>query len=153
MDEKTKKEIFQENYFPYQFMNVDERDFCLKILSNCKDISDSNYKVNGTSKCDIVEMRFKKENNIIHANGSLTIGDKDNQENRCVDADIFITKDNIIVDMLVTRLMVKDENKEYRVLDEFKLEDDVLKRRSFYTYDMKSIYDSIENDEMKGRLR
>lgn len=151
MDNKEK--ILKEHYFPHLFMSSYERDFCLKILSNCKDISDSDHKIGNIGKCDIVEMRFKKENDIVRANGSLVIGNEDIQEYRTIDSEIFINEDNIIVDMLVTRLMTEDEHKQYRVLDQFKLENNVLKRRSIYNYDMKSIYDVVKDDEMKGRLK
>ena len=36
--------ILDEQNFPYLFMTLEERDFCLNILKNCKDICDSNYQ-------------------------------------------------------------------------------------------------------------
>lgn len=142
--------ILDEQIFPYEGMSLEERNYYLNIIRNCKDICDSENKVNLISKCEIVGLYFKKkDNNKINVNGSLKIGN----ENRCIDADIYVEKDSIIVDMLINRLCTKDTNKEYRVLDEFKIENDILKRRSQYNYNMISIFDNIENEEMKGRLR
>ena len=153
MKETKKQQILDEQYYPYLFMSKSERDFCLKVLNNCKDINDSNHKINNIGKCQIVEMSFKKENGIIRTTGSLIIGDGLKKECRTMEADIYIKKDNIIVDMLITRLNSNDKNRQYRVLDEFKLENDILKRRSQYNYDMKNIYEVVENEEMKGRLK
>ena len=153
MDDKKIEEILKEQLFPYLNMSIKERDFCIEVLRNCKDISDSNNKVDGTAKCDLVQMSFsKKDDGIIHANGAISIGTK-KPENRCIDADIFISNDSIIVDMLVTRLMVEDKYKEYRVVDQFKYENNILRRKSFYNYDMKNLYENIDNEEMKGRLK
>ena len=153
MNDKKKEEMFKEQRFPYLNMSIEERDFCIEILKNCKDISDSDNKVDGTANCDLVQMKFSKEDDgSIHANGVVSIGNN-KPENRCIDADIFISNSSIIVDMLVTRLMVEDKNKEYRVLDEFKYENNVLRRKSLYNYDMKNLYENIDNEKMKGRLK
>ena len=152
MDDTRKQETLKEIFFNAINMTKEERDFCLEILESCKDIADSDYKIGNVGKCEIVEMHFKKENDIIHANGILVIGNKINQEYRRLGANIYITKDNIIVDMLITRLMYEGENKEYRVFDEFILEDNKLKRRSFYNYDMESNYNDLDNEKVKGRL-
>lgn len=141
--------ILDEQKFPYEGMSLEERNYYLNIIKNCKDISDTENKVGKISKCEILRLYFKKQDGIVNINGSLCIGN----ENRCINADIFFEKDSIVVDMLITRLCVQTEHKEYRVLDEFKLENDILKRRSQYNYNMKSIFDNIENEEMKGRLK
>ena len=134
---------------PSRNMSLDERDFCLEILNNCKDISDSNQKVDGIGKCEILAMSLEKLNGVIKASGLLSISG----ENRSIEADIFIEDNRIIVDMLVTRLLASDKHIKYRVLDEFKVENGILKRRSQYNYDMENIYDNIENELMKGKIR
>ena len=145
--------ILDEQNFPYLFMTLEERDFCLNILKNCKDICDSNYKVDGEGKCELLQLSLKKNDNVISANGIMRIG----RENRCINADIFLKPNKIIVDSNITRLIENEngnvEAKSYTVLDEFAIENNKLKRRSQYNYDMKSLYDEIENEEMKGKLK
>lgn len=130
-------------------MSTEERDYCLTILRNCKDICDSENKVNGTSKCELLRLILNKENNIISADGYLCIG----SENRYLNADIYFNRHNIIVDMKITRLGVECKNKIYTVLDEFILENDFLKRKSVYNYEKEFLYKNIENEEMKGKLK
>ncbi len=142
--------LIDEKKFPYMGMSMDERNYYLNILRNCKELCDSRYCVSNQKKCEIIEMSLKRQGNHIKANGSLTIGSKIEHENRSICADIFIEKDRIIVDMLITRI---NKNIEYRILDEFKIKDDVLKRRSQYNFDMLNTYSSIDNEEMKGRLK
>ena len=67
--------------------------------------------------------------------------------------ELFTEKERIIVDMLITRLCVDSNYKIYRVLDEFTLENNILKRRSSYNYDLKSSIEEVENVQMKGRLK
>lgn len=141
--------ILDEQKFPYENMTLEERNYYINILKSCKDICDSINKVDNQSKCEIVSLNFKKEGNVINANGFLTIG----SENRCIDANIYISKKNIIVDMQITRLLSNGTNEVYTVLDEFTVQNDKLKRFSQYNVDMKSLYDEIENKEMKGRLK
>ena len=128
MENDLKEKIFDEQRFPYEGMSLEERNYYLNIIRNCKDICNTENQVNNQSRCQIVEMRFKKDKDIVSVNGSVHIGN----ENRCINADIFNTKDSVVVDMLVTRLCIDTEHKEYRVLDEFKIEKGFLKRRSQY---------------------
>ncbi len=146
------QEILNEQY--YRFHDIDKSDgkYYLNIIKHCKDICDTNHVIDGSKICEIVEMSFKKEGNKIKVNGSLTIGDKI-KENRIIEADMFLDSDKIIVDMLITRLCISDDKKQYRVLDEFSIVDNKLQRRSQYNYDMKSIYTDIDDNEMKGRLK
>lgn len=145
--------ILDEQKFPYLWMTLEERNHYLNIIRNCKDICDTENKVDGVSNCELLQLSLKKENNIVSFNGFLTIGTDKVRENRTIEGDLFFDKKSAFVDYKITRLCIQDEHKEYRVLDEFKLEKDTLKRRSMYNYNMKSIYDTIENEEMKGKLR
>jgi len=149
MENDLKKRILDEQLFPYEGMSLEERNYYLNIIRNCKDICDTENQVNNQSRCEIVEMKFKKDKNIINANGSVHIGN----ENRCINSDIYIRENSIIVDMEVIRLCVNVLHKQYRVIDEFKLENDILKRRSRYNYKAKGVFENIENEEMKGRLK
>lgn len=142
--------ILDEQKFPYIYMSLEERNQYLNIIRNCKDICDSENKVNDISKCEIIGMRLIKEDNDIIFNGMLKIGN----ENRTIEGRIFFDKNRIFVDSLITRVGMEKEHKIYTVLDEFKLEDTKIIRRSQYNYNMKSIYDIIDNDDdMKGRLK
>ena len=96
---------------------------------------------------------MKKGLNEVNVNGIMHIG----KENRCINATIFLKPNKIIVDSNITRLIENESGKVdakiYTVLDEFTIENDKIKRRSQYNYDMKSLYDEIENEEMKGKLK
>lgn len=145
-----KQLILDEQYFPYYNMTLEERNFYLKLLRNCKDICSTEQKVNNQDKCEIVEMSLRKnDENDIYAQGSLII----NGEVRCIDADIFKDDKKIFVDMHVTRLCNESSKKEYRVLDIFEIQSDKLKRTSEYNYDMKKNTNELNDKEIKERLK
>ena len=146
---KEDKMIIDEKYFPYENMSLDERNYYLDIIRNCQDICDTIHKVNGKSKCNLVMMRLKKDNDLIYMNGAVQI----DEENRCIDGYICIKDNNVCSKMSVVRLCTKDKIKEYEVTDEFYIENGKLMRRSRYDYDINPIYSDISNNEMKGRLR
>ena len=142
-----------EQIFPYEKMSIQERDFYLKILKSCKDISDSNIKSGDEGKCDLVYIHLIKYDNYVHANGYLSLGKMPYKENRCIDAKMYFKEDKITVKMNITRLCVYDSKKEYTVTDEFTLENNKIKRVSKYDYRRRKISDIIQNEEMKGRLK
>lgn len=145
-----KQLILDEQYFPYYNMTLEERNFYLKLLRNCKDICSTEQKVNNQDKCEIVEMSLRKnDENDIYAQGSLII----NGEVRCIDADIFKDDKKIFVDMHVTRLCNESSKKEYRVLDIFEIQSNKLKRTSEYNYDMKKDTNELSDKEIKERLK
>lgn len=145
-----KQLILDEQYFPYYNMTLEERNFYLKLLRNCKDICSTEQKVNNQDKCEIVEMSLRKnDENDIYAQGSLII----NGEVRCIDADIFKDDKKIFVDMHVTRLCNESSKKEYRVLDIFEIQSNKLKRTSEYNYDMKKNTNELNDKEIKERLK
>lgn len=146
---KLLETVLDEKKFPYEGMTLDERNSYLNIINHCKDVCDSIYKVNGISKCQILEMRFKKNGNQVRINGIMSIG---TLENRCIDGFIFLEKDSIIVDALITRIL-KEGNFEYRVLDEFSIVDEKLVRKSFYNQDMQIITEEINDSFMKGMIK
>ena len=145
-----KQLILDEQYFPYYNMTLEERNFYLKLLRNCKDICSTEQKVNNQDKCEIVEMSLRKnDENDIYAQGSLII----NGEVRCIDADIFKDDKKIFVDMHVTRLCNESSKKEYRVLDIFEIQSNKLKRTSEYNYDMKKDTNELSDKEIKESLK
>ena len=146
-------ELLDEKNFRFYDMSLEEGLYYLDVIRNCKDICSSDHSVENENMCKIVEMRLKKLNDRIVMNGSLAIGSKTHTEYRCVEGELFTEKKRIIVDMLITRLCVDSNYKIYRVLDEFTLENNILKRRSSYNYDLKSSIEEVENVQMKGRLK
>ena len=147
-DEELLEELLNEQKFPCENMSKEERNYYLNILRNCKDICDSDNKVNGIGKCEILETKLVKKEEFITFNGTMFISN----ENRSISGFIFIKEDSVIVDMQVTRYFDKG-HKSYSTLDEFKLKDSKLIRRSQYNYNMDSIIEEIENEEMKGKLK
>lgn len=142
--------ILDEQWFPYENMTLEERNRYLNIIKNCKDICDTDNMVGGVKTCELVELHLKKNLNTVSFNGSLIIGTDKQRENRCIEGELFLKNRNtIIVDYKIIRLNTNDEHKEYRVLDEFKIEKDIVKRRSQYNYDMISLYDEIEKGKIK----
>ena len=69
IDQELLDAILDEHKFPCENMSKEERNYYLNILRNCKDICDSNYKVNGIGKCDILQMRLVKYGNSILVEG------------------------------------------------------------------------------------
>ena len=59
------KEILDEQRFPCENMSKEERNYYLNILRNCKDICDSDNKVNGIGKCEILETKLVKKEEFI----------------------------------------------------------------------------------------
>ena len=140
--------VLDEQKFPFENMTKEERNYYLNILNNCKDICNSDNKVDNISKCEILKMRFVKKNDTVTTDGIMTIS----SENRTLSAIIFLENNSIVVDMQVTRYL-DDGPKVYTVLDEFSIVDDKLIRKSTYNYNMNTVCDEIKNEEMKGRLK
>jgi hypothetical protein len=148
IDKELVDKVLDEQRFPYENMSKEERNYYLNILQNCKDICDSENRVNNIGKCEILQTKLVKKEEFITFNGTMTISN----ENRSMSGFIFTKEDSVIVDMQVTRYF-DDGHKSYSTLDEFKLENDKLIRRSQYNYNMVSVIDEIENEEMKGKLK
>ena len=143
------KAVLDEHRFPYENMSLEERNSYLNILKHCKDICDSIYPVNGERKCQLCEIRLKKNNNKISLNGFLNIG---LLENRYIDGYIFIEDSNIIVDTHITRLS-QNGTFEYTVFDEFQIVNGKLIRNSYYNSDMKKVTTEIDDEIMKGMIK
>lgn len=145
--------ILDENKFSYENMTIEEQNYYLNIVRHCKDICDSSYKVAGEGKCELVALRFKKDNRGVNVDGILTIGNEKLRENRYIDSIIFSVEDSIIVNTCVIGLCAEDKIKEYMILDEFKIENGKLKRTSQYSYDTNYQIVTIEDDLMRGSLK
>lgn len=148
IDKELLDRVTYDENFPCENMTKQERSYYLSILRNCKDICDSDNKVDNIGKCEILKMRLVKKDNVVTTNGVMSIG----RESRAISAIIFQEKDSIVVDMQITRYF-DEGHKVYTVLDEFSIVDNKLVRKSTYNYDMISKYDEISDEEMKGRLK
>jgi len=142
-------QLLYENKFPCIGMDVEQRDCCLNILNHCEDICNTENKVDNLDKCEICQMHFRQENGVITFSGILKIG----SENRTILGEMYIEEDKFVVYYEITRINVECERKQYSVIDEFKLENDILKRVSKYSYNDKSKCYYINDESMKGRLR
>lgn len=148
IDQKLLDAILDEHKFPCENMSKEERNYYLNILRNCKDICDSNYKVNGIGKCDILQMRLVKCGNSILVEGLTTIL----TEKRDINGLISISDDSITVEMQIMRFL-EEGHEVYSTIDEFSIQNGKLLRKSEYDYDSNNIVEEINNEEMKGKLK
>ena len=142
-------EVSKEKKFSYENITREQRDFCIHLLEHCKDVCDTENKINGVGKGNLIQVDFSKVGGPINANGSFCVG----KENRLMDADIYIRQNKVLVSMNVIRLGYVGENKEYNVVDEFEIKDDKLIRKSYYNYDKKSFIQYVEDEELKSRIK
>ena len=151
---KKAKILLDEQKFPCFDMTKEERDMYLNIIYHCKDICDTENRVGTYSKCKIHEMVLRRKGNSVTFNGILSIGeDKDKTfEGRCIRGELYVDKDMILVYMNVERFK-NIEQREYSVVDEFKLENDVLKRKTRYDYIESDIIENIKDEKMKGLIK
>lgn len=129
-----KKRVLEEEHFRYIDLTYEEAHNYLNILNNCKEIKDSIFKVDDSSIGKIVDISLKKENNNILFDGFVNYG----KENRAISGVIY-TKNELVVDMHINRLCVK-ENNVYTTIDEFKDDEHVtMYNNSLGTYKDKII--------------
>src|SRR5574344_1027119 len=66
-------EILLEEYFRYENMCQDDRDLCISLIRNSKEITDSEVLANkhSSSKFDLVSLNLKKVGKMIHFNGAI----------------------------------------------------------------------------------
>lgn len=132
-----KNKIIVEQYLNGIDMSYEERDNYLKIIEECKEISNTIFKVGNTTRGNIVEITLKKEDRQIKFSGSINYNDKCFNENRSIYGVIYLNKNNVVVDMIITRLCV-DDNKVYTTIDEFNNEI----HKTIYNKDL-GIYEDI----------
>lgn len=149
-EEERKKRILEERYFTSENMTYEEKHNYLSVIRCCKDVSSSINKVNGKSKCKLIEMILKKEpNGTITANGPIAL----DSENRWLYATIILNNNSILVNMEITRIMYTGENKVYNVTDEFTLEDGKIIRKSHYNFNSKEFVETFESEKVKGLIK
>ena len=144
--------FLDEQKFPCFDMTKEERNIYLNIISYCKDICDTENKVENYSKCEIHQIVLRKNGNAIMFNGLLSLGKDEKIETRCIRGELYSDKDMILVYMNVER-QGNVEPKEYSVTDEFKIENDILKRKTRYNYIENDIIEDIKDEKMKGLIK
>lgn len=128
----SEEEILLEQYFPYQNMELEERDYYLNLLLNTKDISDSDILKNEDSKSsfEIVTMSLKKTPEFITFNGAIA----NEEETRMVDG-IIIKKGNsyaVISNVYRLNELLEEDEKDYSITDKFTFKGNKLYRKSAY---------------------
>lgn len=122
----SNKQILVEEYFPYENMTVEERNFIMTLLCNTKELEDN-------SDMRIVQCIFRKlENGMYKANGMIA---SEISENRGFDAYIDITNNEVSIKSNIVKLLSKDANKEFTEYTNFKkISDDTYHRQTKYSY-------------------
>ncbi len=142
-------DAINEQFFKKENITEEEFKYYFELIGKCKDICDSKYIVNGSGKCEILELHLKKvEPSLIKLNGTVYI----DKENRIINGNIYIRSNKIVIDMKVERLLVT-EDKYYSTLDIFKIKDNKLIRTSCYDYSEKETVTEITDLEIKEKLR
>ncbi len=127
-------EILLEQYFPYRNMTIDERNLCINLLLNTKDISDSEIYIRDYASpvYDILFMNLNKnEMGAVRFDGA-TYSD---YENRLVSGYIVRSGNKYLIKTDVYRFndVLQEEEKEYSVTDEFVFKNGKVYRRSRYS--------------------
>ena len=149
---KKAKILLDEQKFPCFDMTKEERNMYLNIIRNCKDICDSENKVGDFSKCKIIQMVLRKKGSAVTFNGILSLGEDNKFENRCVNGELYVDNDSILVYMNVERLG-SFEPKLYSVSDSFKIVNNILERKTNYSYIDNNIIEEIKDEKMKGLIK
>lgn len=124
---KNSKELFlDEEYFPYENMSIEERNFIMMLLYNTKELEDN-------SDMRIIQCIFKKlENGMYKANGMIAAKIS---ENRAFDAYINLEKNNVSIKSNIVKLLSADRNKEFIEYTNFKkINNTTYKRQTKYSY-------------------
>lgn len=149
---EEQKEILFEEKFPAIGLSKEERDTYLNIIRNCKEILDSEHKIDGEGNCEIIQLYLEKINDTIRFNGDLSIGSK-THEVRCIDGYIYTEKGSILVDIHIVRVCVDTLFSEYSTVDEFKIVNNRLVRESYYNYDMKKTRIKINDEGIERKIK
>lgn len=125
-------EIIFEQYFQYQNLTIDERNFLINLFLNSKDISDSEIRVNDNCpvKYDIDFLSLRKDGNIIKYEAIVS----NKSETRMLHGFFRKHCNRYILYSEVYRCcdFIDDESKEYIVVDDFVFKNDNVYRRSNY---------------------
>lgn len=126
---ETEDKILFEHLFPAEDMDNKERNESLYIISNLRDVANSEHFINENDprRYSLVMMSLDKRNEAVHFNGGISNG----VENRYIDGYIFRKKNSISVHYAVDRLHHEtlDDN-DYFMRDEFRCVKGVWKRNN-----------------------
>lgn len=128
----SEEEVLLEQYYSYKNMDIKTRDFCINLILNSKELTDSeyNYSLSSSSKYDLVFITLSNENGLIKFDGAISNG----IENKIIYGSIAKKRNKYYVDNNVYRMfeLVIPGDRDYRVTDEFKIKDGVVVRKSLY---------------------
>ncbi|MGM9877209.1 MAG: hypothetical protein ACI33S_01040 [Bacilli bacterium] len=126
------EEILLEQYITYNNMSKTTRDMCMHLISNIKEVTDSEVVISGNNQrsYSIVSMNFNSDGYVIKFNGFLTNED----ENRFIDGTIVRKANNYYVNTNIYRLdeFLDDEDRDYSTHEVFTIKDDKILRKTLY---------------------
>lgn len=151
MNEKDMQILLEQNYRFIGISNKKSQKRIFELLCYCKEIRDTAYPMKGSkaTELEIVEFCAHKEKDLIYVNGSLTLDDGFQHENRCFEAYIIEEKNTgrarIYLD--ITRLCVNDEPKMIRTSDDIYEKEDSIIDLTNYT-----LTDATEKKEFAAEV-
>lgn len=124
-------EILLEQYITYNHMSKSDRDMCMHLITNSKEVCDSELNDGEDRKYKVISMNFNSDGYIVLFNGILTNGN----ENRYVDGSITRKSDNYFVKTNIYRLneFIEDDERDYCSLEVFRVLHDSVYRKTMYT--------------------
>lgn len=148
-------EIILEQYFPYKNMTIEERNFFINLFINSKDVSDSEVRINKNSdkSYKVNYLGLNKEKNIIRFEAIVS----NSSENRMISGFFkgFGNKMTLVSSVYRCSDVLDDDDKDYKIIEDFVFEDDKVFRKSRYLdgryYESK--VDLYSDDEMEEYIQ
>jgi len=135
MSERDMQILFEQNFKFIGISSQKKKLQILNILSYCKEFRDTAYPLpnSNITELNLVEFTARKEKDIIYVNGSLSLEDTGNYENRCFDSYIINEDNKIRVYTDIIRLCNEDEPKMIRTSDEIEESDENISTITVYS--------------------
>ena len=108
---KNKLDVLEfEHLFPANIPR-ETHLFILDLIEKTCELSDTVYPINGVKNGCLISLHLKNESdNIIYMSGFFNI----DKENRCIEGELYLEKNTIYIDSLITRLgYVKPDEKKF----------------------------------------
>ena len=115
------KMLLLEQYYRFEKIPKNKRQRIINLLGYCKEIRNTAYPLpnSNVTTLQIVEFIARKEKDVYYINGSLSLVDNNQSENRAFEAYILDSEDKVTIYLDVTRLCVEDEPKMIRTSENF----------------------------------
>ena len=128
----NEEEVILEQYFRSQNLDKQNRDFYLNLILNSKELTESefNYTSTSPSKYDLVFISLNNEGSIVRFDGAVSNG----EENKLFYGAILRKGNKYVICADFYRLfdLIFGDDKEYRIVEEFKFKEDSVLRRTTY---------------------